>query len=232
DPDGVAVTGAGAAGTGHPAARPRPAAGALRRGVGSGCRGAAGAAGRPGPDPAVTVPAVRASNGAGDGDRTRAISLGSCCTTIELHPRGGPRADRSGASIPNSAGWFHIPPARGVGGVSRGRVGWVGGPAARPAAPPPRPRFARTRVARLPWLRAALRPRHSSRTGLRASGTGPVRRFDGPALQRGHPPRPLLPALRQPQVPGHRPGRRAARTHPPGGGPRRRTVHAAPRRIR
>src|SRR5699024_5372149 len=72
----------------------------------------------------------------------------------------------------------------------------------------------------------------SSRTGIRASGTGPVRRFDGPALQRGHPPRPLLPALRQPQVPGHRPGRRAARTHPPGGGPRRRTVHAAHRRIR
>ena len=44
------------------------------------------------------------------------------------------------------------------------------------------------------------------------------RQGDGAALERRRPARPVLPAVRQPQVPGDRPGARAARPDPAGGG--------------
>ena len=63
------------------------------------------------------------SAGAGDENRTRALSLGSSCSTIKLHPRDRPSGRADGFTLPHGPGRSHRPCGRGgdlSGGVSRG----------------------------------------------------------------------------------------------------------------
>lgn len=61
--------------------------------------------------------------GAGDENRTRALSLGSSCSTIKLRPPDEPsETAQSSVTVPHSRLWLHGPP-----GEWRGGRGWVGG---------------------------------------------------------------------------------------------------------
>lgn len=73
-------------------------------------------------------------HGAGDGNRTRALSLGSSCSTIKLHPRNSasdrgrnivahstPLPPRGAFGVPGRGGWGLAP------GVRWGFWGWWGG---------------------------------------------------------------------------------------------------------
>src|SRR4051794_306675 len=62
--------------------------------------------------------------------------------------------------------------------------------------------------------RAPLRPRHPRRDRRQAHCARPVRPRDDPAVQHRCAARQVLPGVRQPQVPAHRPGGRPVRPDP------------------
>ncbi len=97
-------------------------------------------------------------------------------------------------------------------------------PDAAKACPPPDSRVGSSR--------ASLRPRHPGRDRCWAHCARPLRPGDDPAVEHRRTPRQVLPGLRQPQVPAHRPGRGPVRPHARGRGRQGRGVHPASRRVR
>ncbi|CAA9366982.1 MAG: Deoxycytidine triphosphate deaminase (dUMP-forming), partial [uncultured Nocardioidaceae bacterium] len=79
---------------------------------------------------------------------------------------------------------------------------------------------------------AALRPRHPGRAGGETGLPGALRRRHGAALERRRPARPVLPHLREPPLPAHRPRRGPAGADAGGRAGRRRALHPPPRRVR
>src|SRR4051812_29244461 len=79
---------------------------------------------------------------------------------------------------------------------------------------------------------AAERPRHPGRDRCRPDRDGAVGDGDAAAVVDRRAARPLLPGVREPPLPAHRPGRRPVRPDPRGGARGRRAVHPAPGRVR
>ena len=79
-------------------------------------------------EPLAQTSAMYAVSGAGEGNRTLVFSLGSCCSTIELHPRGRGNLGEILRFSGYSRGCSRASCANGTGGGigSRGSLPWVG----------------------------------------------------------------------------------------------------------